>query len=236
MIPWNALLFEKTWAQSLGPWHRSQANRCLTSIRVLSFFFWFSVSHWFHNRNKCIEMKWTRTVSPTFSISASLLNDKTWDPTIGAQVLRVKTLRINGSLSPCRITMLQSWITESLLASGKTPVENKTNNLREFVHSFLITLLCIKTWETLSARGHFQNSRRRTNALGWWDMLLTVSEKVTYWPHYPFLGPITISLWRLEYFTKQNIITVNLPLRPAHSISKLKIRYGATFCHSSSAG
>ena len=57
----------------------------------------------------------------TFSKSCSLWKDSTWEPTTGAQVLSVNTLRIKGSGSPCLITMLAIWITGSFSASGNTP-------------------------------------------------------------------------------------------------------------------
>ena len=65
--------------------------------------------------------------SLTLSISCSRGKERTCEPTTGAQVLSVKTLRKNGSLSPWRITMLAIWITGSLSASGKMP-ETHTQN------------------------------------------------------------------------------------------------------------
>ncbi len=59
--------------------------------------------------------------SPTCSKSDSFWKGSTCEPTIDAHVFKVKTFRINGSFSPCLITMLAIWMTGSLSGSGKTP-------------------------------------------------------------------------------------------------------------------
>jgi hypothetical protein len=56
------------------------------------------------------------------SILASSWNSSTWVPTMCEQVLRVKTLRMKGCSSPCRVTMLAIWMTGSISASGKIPL------------------------------------------------------------------------------------------------------------------
>lgn len=48
-----------------------------------------------------------------------------WEPTMLAQDCRVNTVRMKGSVSPCRCTMDAIWITGSLSASGKIPVAGR---------------------------------------------------------------------------------------------------------------
>lgn len=64
----------------------------------------------------------------TCNILASDLWQMTCEPTTGAQVLSVKTFLMNGSCSPCLITMLAIWMTGSLSASGKTPTVTQSHN------------------------------------------------------------------------------------------------------------
>lgn len=51
----------------------------------------------------------------------SCVKHKICEPTILAQDWRVNTVRMKGSVSPCRCTMEAIWITGSLSASGKIP-------------------------------------------------------------------------------------------------------------------
>ena len=57
------------------------------------------------------------------SSSSSLVKDITSEPTMGAQVPSVITLRTSGLSLPCSVTMLAIWITGSFSASGKQPCQ-----------------------------------------------------------------------------------------------------------------
>lgn len=80
----------------------------------------------------------------TSNMSTSRLWLSTWQPNIGAQVSNVNTFLMKGSLSPCRITMLEIWITGSWLASGNIPrIYLGVNNVCSSVLSATICLLVV---------------------------------------------------------------------------------------------
>jgi len=70
-------------------------------------------------------LQWEKQISLrvclTSSNSPSFMKDSTSDPITGAQVFSVNTFRINGSCSPCLMTMLAICITESFSGSGNIP-------------------------------------------------------------------------------------------------------------------
>lgn len=61
----------------------------------------------------------------TWSSFLSSSKERTWEPIIGAQFLRVNTFRMKGSFSPCRITMFAIWMTGSISGLGNIPGQRK---------------------------------------------------------------------------------------------------------------
>lgn len=70
------------------------------------------------------------SINATCSSCFSCVKHNIWEPTMLAQDWRVNTVRIKGSVSPCRCTMEAIWITGSFSASGKIP-EKKKRRLTE---------------------------------------------------------------------------------------------------------
>lgn len=68
-----------------------------------------------HSRN-------LQTAVGTCRSFCSWVKQNIWEPTMLAQDCSVNTVRMKGSVSPCRCTMDAIWITGSLSASGKIPV------------------------------------------------------------------------------------------------------------------
>ena len=93
-------------------------------------------------------IRWSCLNSTTFALtlrrsdSFSLL--MTREPMTGAQERRVNTLRMNGSLSPCLMTMLAICITGSLSGSGKTPTKIATKR-----HCYTYYISKTSPWDTL---------------------------------------------------------------------------------------
>lgn len=63
----------------------------------------------------------------TCSSCFSCVKHNIWEPTMLAQDWRVNTVRMKGSVSPCRCTIDAIWITGSLSASGKIPGKKRVD-------------------------------------------------------------------------------------------------------------
>lgn len=86
-----------------------------------------------------------QTADGTCRSFCSCVKQNIWEPTMLAQDCRVNTVRMKGSVSPCRCTMDAIWITGSLSASGKIPVagwdpDGETLRLLFFGQSYEISL------------------------------------------------------------------------------------------------
>lgn len=66
-----------------------------------------------------------QTAVGTWRSFCSCVKQNICEPTMLAQDCRVNTVRMKGSVSPCRCTMDAIWITGSLSASGKIPVAGR---------------------------------------------------------------------------------------------------------------
>lgn len=72
----------------------------------------------------------------TCSSCFSCVKHNIWEPTMLAQDWRVNTVRIKGSVSPCRCTMEAIWITGSFSASGKIPEKRRLTEGSNFAFAF----------------------------------------------------------------------------------------------------
>lgn len=72
----------------------------------------------------------------TCSSRFSCVKHNIWEPTMLAQDWRVNTVRMKGSVSPCRCTIDAIWITGSLSASGKIPGKRRLTSGSNFAFAF----------------------------------------------------------------------------------------------------
>lgn len=77
----------------------------------------------------------------TCSSRFSCVKHNICEPTMLAQDWRVNTVRIKGSVSPCRCTIDAIWITGSLSASGKIPGKRRNIRVISILLLIIITVL-----------------------------------------------------------------------------------------------
>lgn len=98
----------------------------------------------------------------TWRSFCSCVKQKICEPTMLAQDCRVNTVRMKGSVSPCRCTMDAIWITGSLSASGKIPVSGMRCRQWDSVFAFYRPM----GWEHKRPTNQYL-SFRRTRCQSW---------------------------------------------------------------------